>query len=302
VFGPNGTLLTADDSGFVYKFDIASGLAETDYSLGTTNLSRALLPVDGNEIVSPDSLCAVGTTGTCDYGGYFFGIQQWDMEISAGKGDVYGVGRSALAVTTLAGDGVQVWNMQTFLREASLVTPDQRPVTGIAVSPDDIAVAASTAGSGGAHKVYVWDPSSQALMATLTVPDRLGVAGAGAAATGTGTGSQADVMALDNGGGILAVSDGQRTAIYDTANRQLVATMPGGLAALSPDGTLVATEGTADGGHVEVRDAKTGKIAATLVIPAAGVKPSTVTFSPGGQSIAVGGGNSDTYVWDLTRS
>jgi serine/threonine-protein kinase len=291
VFGPDGTLLTADQSGFAYKFDIASGQAERNYSLGTVNLSRALLPSDGNEIVVPDSLCAAGTAGPCDYEGYFFPLQEWDMGISAGKGDVYGVGRSALAVTTLAGDGVQVWNLQALSREAILTAPDLRPVTGIAVSPDDLAVAVSTASPDGMRKVYIWDPSSRTLMATMTVPGRLGAAEAG--------GALADGMALDDGGRTLAVSEGQSTAIYDVRSRRLVETVPGELAALSPDGTLVATAGK---GRIEVLDTRTGSTAATLAIPAAGVKPSTVVFSPDSKSVAVGCGNSDTYVWDLLRS
>ncbi|MGH3169524.1 MAG: WD40 repeat domain-containing protein, partial [Trebonia sp.] len=305
VFGPDGTLLTADQSGFVYKFDIASGLAESNYSLGTANLSKARLPLDGDEIVSPDSLCAVGTSGQCEYGGYFFKIQEWDMAISAGKGDVYGVGRSALAVTTAAGDGVQVWNLQTLGREATLATPDLRAVTHIAVSPDDIAVAVSTAGAAGTREIYVWDPSSQALMATLTIPARFNVAGTGVAGTGaapTGAGSQADAMALGDGGRMLAVSDGARTAIYDVPTRRLVALVAGGLVALSPDGTLVATTGAAGSGRIEVLDTRTGSLAASLAIPAAGVGPSSVVFSPDSKSIAVGCSNSDTYVWDLIGS
>ncbi|HSZ43257.1 MAG TPA: serine/threonine-protein kinase [Trebonia sp.] len=285
VFGPGGMLLTADQSGFVYKFNIASGQAAGNYSLGTTNLSQARLSLDGSEIVSPDSLCAPGTTGQCDYGGYFFNIQEWDMSITAGKGGEYGIGRSTLAVTAPAGDGVEVWNLQTFVREATLPTPDQRPVTSIAVSPDGAAVAVGTAGPDGTSKVYIWHPLSQALTATLTIPGR-----------------QAADIALDNGGGTLAVSDGQRTAIYNTWNRQRIATMPGGLDALSPDGTLAATADAGARGHVGLRETQTGQTAATLVVPAAGVGASTVVFSPDSRSVAVGCANSDTYVWDLTRS
>lgn len=314
VFGPAGTFDTIDQVGRAYTFDIASGRAVATFDLAGADLSGARLALDGQAIVSPGSRCDGGDRPPCVYHEYYFQTRGWAANIAGGRDTALGVGYVTLA--DARGDGAQVWNLQTGRHVADLADPDGRPVAGIAVSPDDSSVAVSAAGTGGTHKVYVWGISSpspaaaKTLKATLTVHGQLGYAdpdldGAPvpvSAAPDPGGGPVpvgAMFMALDSDGGTLAVSNGQRTAIYNVRSRRLITTVPDSLAALSPDGKLFATTDTAGDGRIQLRDTRTGKTVATVAAPAA---PSTITFGPGGQSVAVSCGNGDTYVWDLTRS
>ena len=316
VFGPAGTFDTIDQVGRAYTFDIASGRVVTTFDLAGADLSGARLALDGQAIVSPGSTCDGGETAPCVYHEYYFQTHGW-TNIAAGGGTALDVGYVTLA--DALGDGAQVWNLQTRRDVADLADPDRRPVAGIAVSPDDTSVAVSAKGTGGAHKIYVWgisgisSPSpatAKTLQATLTVPGQLGYADPDLDGAPVPTGAAPDpggaplpvgatFMALDRDGGTLAVSDGRRTEIYNVRSRRLVTEVPDSLAALSPDGKLFATTDMTGDGRIELRDTRTGKTMATVATPAA---PSTVTFGPDGQSIAVGCGNGDTYVWDLTGS
>jgi WD40 repeat protein len=102
-------------------------------------------------------------------------------------------------------------------------------------------------------------------------------------------------------GATLAVSDGLTTNVYSDTPRsaRLVTKAPGGLLALDPDGRLLATTDPVSGGDIDLRDASTGRKVATLAIPAAQARPSTVEFSSDGHSLAVGCDNGDTYVWRI---
>jgi serine/threonine-protein kinase len=313
VFGPDGTFDTIDQIGRAYTFAIASEREVSTFDLAGGDLSRAQLALDGQAIVSPGSGCDGGKLKPCVYHEYYFQTHGW-TNIATGGGTALGVGYVTLA--DAQGDVAQVWNLLTRQHVADLADPDRRPVAGIAVSPDDSSVAVSAEGAGGTHKVYVWgisSPSSAAaktLKAALTVPGQLGYAdpeldGAPVPVDGAPDPGSAPLpvgatfMALDSGGGTLAVSNGQRTEIYNVRSRRLITTVPDSLAALSPDGKLFATTDTAGDGRIELRDTLTGKTVATVATPAA---PSTVTFGPGGRSVAVGCGNGATYVWNLAGS
>lgn len=295
MFGPSGTLETVDEAGSAYTFDIGSGRVTNSYDLGNTDMNNARMTGDGESVIVPTGGCAASGPGSCDYEGFFFQVQEWDAKIVAGKGGAFGVGYDTLAVADPNGGGVQVWNMESLMRIADLPVPDQRPVTGVAVSPDDSVAAVGSAGLGGPHKVYVWNLNSRALSASLTVPLGFGAVAAGPR-------GDAVPMALDQGGGTLALSDGRRTAVYSVPSGRLLTMVTGGLTALSPDGTLFATTDPAGGGRVELHDTQTGQVVANLVIPTAGITPSTVVFSPNSRSVAVGGDNAHTYVWDLSGS
>jgi len=313
VFGPAGTFDTIDQVGQAYTFDIASGRAVTTFDLAGADLSGARLALDGQAVVSPGSTCDGGEIAPCVYHEYYFQTRGW-TNIATGGGKALDVGYVTLA--DALGDGAQVWNLLTRRHVADLADPDGRPVAGIAVSPDDTSVAVSAEGTGGTHKIYVWGISSpspaaaKTLKATLTVHGQLGYAdpdldGAPVPVSGAPDPGAAPLpvgrtfMALDSDGGTLAVSDGRHTAIYNVRSRRLVTAVPDSLAALSPDGKLFATTDMTGDGRIELRDTRTGKTVATVATPAA---PSTITFGPGGQSIAVGCANGDTYVWDLTGS
>jgi serine/threonine-protein kinase len=313
VFGPAGTFDTIDQVGRAYTFDIASGRVVTTFDLAGADLSGARLALDGQAIVSPGSHCDGGDIAPCVYHEYYFQTHGW-TRVATGGGTALGVGYVTLAGAL--GDGAQVWNLQTRRHLADLADPDRRPVAGIAVSPDDTSVAVSAEGTGGTHKIYVWgiSPSSPAASktprATLTVPGQLGYADPEVDGAPVPTGAAPDpggaplpvggtFMALDSDGRTLAASDGRHTAIYDVRSRRLITRVPGSLAALSPDGKLFATTDMTGDGRIELRDSRTGKTVVTVAAPAA---PSTVTFGPDGRSIAVGCGNGDTYVWDLTES
>jgi serine/threonine-protein kinase len=314
-FGSDGTLDTVDGVGIAYRFDIASRRATSTYQLGDADLNGARLALDGQTIAVPGSGCADGSSA-CTYDEYFTKLREWDATITAGQGnpfgvgDAFGVGDVTLAVIDNSGDGVQVWNLQTLLKVADLTDPDRHPVTGIAVSPDDRNVAVSTDGTDGMQEIYVWHISSASPSAAATLTAALAVRGqlgdAAAAPGGAPEPAGSTSMALDTGGGTLAVSNGQRTAIYSVQSRRLVTTVPEGLAALSPDGKLFAT--TESDGPIQLRDVQTGKTVAALTTlattasAASRAAPSTVAFSPDGKSVAVGCDNGDTYVWDLTGS
>jgi hypothetical protein len=290
-FGPGGTLDAVGQNDTVYTFAVAARRAVGRFSLGRS-IGGALFSLDGQAIAAPGSGCAGGGPAPCSYEVFFFNVMEWDAKITAGPGSAASTGDYTMAVTDRQGDGVRVWNLRTLAPVADLTDPDHRPVGAIAISPDGSAVAAVGAGAASTRKVYVWNTASQAPAAVLTVPGKLGVAWATIDTAGT-------PIAL--AGTTLAVSDGVTTNVYSDTPRSArpVTTAPGGLLALDPGGRLLATTDPVSDGDIDLRDASTGRKVATLAIPAAQAVPSTVEFSPDGQSLAVGCDNGDTYVWHI---
>ena len=142
---------------------------------------------------------------------------------------------------------------------------------------------------GATRPVYLWDIAAKSIT-TLTVSARLGAPGRPA--------TQGYLpMALDAAGTALALSDGTKTHFYSVPAKRQTGTLPAGMAALSPDGTLMAAIGTHH--DIQLWNVAAAKVVATLTAPHESSAPSAVAFSVNGKSLAAGYKDGRSAVWNL---
>ncbi|MCL2583367.1 MAG: protein kinase [Streptosporangiales bacterium] len=296
-FGPGGTISSADQSGLVSTFNIASQRAANSFSLGTgtAGVASAQLTLDGSRIVRPAAACtAVG----CPYAASSATGPGAVTRIHGGPVPVFSVGYDTMADSGDRGTGVNVWNVKTGEPVAKgLASPDHGVVKAAAMNPKGGAVAVSSGASGTSHHVYWWSLRSgtPGPVATETVPASMGLPWASPGVNG---------LPMGLTGQTLALSDGQTTDIYRALPNQPAQAQKynvlGGLMAISPDnGNLVATTDQNSASSIDLTDAGTGQRTATLNLPAA---PASVVFNADGTSVAVGCANGDIYVWSITGS
>jgi serine/threonine-protein kinase len=291
-FGPGGTVRAVDGNDTAYDYAIASRSVVGETPLGSYGSDGALFSLDGESIASPGSGC-VGGPGPCSYEVFFYNIMEWDARITAGPGSAAAMGDFTMAVTTRQADGVQVWNLRTLERVATMTDPGHRALGALALSPDGSTVAAVSAGAGSSRRVYVWSTASPAAPAVISVPGELGVARPTADQAGT---------PLAVAGSTLVASDGLTTNVYHLGARRQVTSVPAGLLGLSPDGKLVVTTDPQNAAAVDLRNAETGQTVAALAVPGQQNPPSTVAFSADGDSLAIGYDDGEARLWHLAES
>jgi serine/threonine-protein kinase len=294
-FGPGGTLRIVDkDAESAYTFALASQRVTGHNDLGVLVSNGGLLTPDAQSVVSPSSGCLPGGLGPCTYQVFQYNGQGWDVDTPAGSGSPVAVGESSMAITTGTGDTIQVWNLQTLAPVATVTEADDHSPGSIALSPDGGTVAAVSSATGTTHPAYVWNVTSAAAPAVLSIPGDLGV-------NRTSQNNQSR-LPLAVAGSTLAASDGQTTDVYHLGTQQPVTSVPADLLALSPDGQLVATSDQLSPSTTDLRGAATGQIAASLAAPGEQDPPTSVDFSADGRSVAVSYEDGLTRVWRISES
>jgi WD40 repeat protein len=291
---PSGTLRIVDSTAASYTFGLASQQVTSHADLGVLGTNGGLLTLNGQSFAAPGAGCLPGGVGPCTYQAFQYKDKDWDVSTSAGPGSPVAVGDAAMAFTTRAGDGVQVWNLQTIAPVATVTAPDHRSVASIALSPDGGTVAAVSAATGKTHPAYVWSVASASAPAVLQIPGNLGV-------TQTSQNNQSR-LPLAVAGPTLAASDGLTTNIYHLGTRSPATPVPADLLALSPDGELVATSDQLSPADTDLRDAATGQTAVTLTAPGEQAPPTSVVFSTDGRYVALSYEDGVTCVWRISES
>ena len=293
-FGPGGVLRVDDATATAYTYTVASRHVRGSADLSAFGSEGGLFSLDGAAFAAPRDGCLPGGTGPCSYQIFTYDVRQWTSQIKAGRGSPDAMGDFTMAVTSESGDGVQVWNLRTFVPVATVTDPDHRPLGILALSPDGSTVAAVSAGAGNTHEAYVWKTASPAApTSVLSVPGNLSARAYQVSQSGT---------PLVLAGSTLAASDGLTTNVYHLGSRSHATSLPGDLLALSPDGKLVATTDQQNPAAVDLRNAATGQTAATLAVPGEQDPATSVVFGADGRSLAVSYNNGATYVWRLTES
>jgi serine/threonine-protein kinase len=293
-FRQDGMLRVDDATATAYTYAVASRHVSGSADLSGFGSEGGLFSLDGTAFAAPGAGCLPGGTGPCSYQVFFSDVGQWTSQISAGRGSPDAMGDFTMAVTSESGDGVQVWNLRTLVPAATVTDPDHRPLGILALSPDGSTVAAVSAGAGNTHEAYVWNTASPAApTSVLSVPGNLSARAYQAGHSGT---------PLLVAGSTLAASDGLTTNFYHLGSRSPATSLPGDLLALSPDGKLVATTDQQNPAAVDLRNAATGQLAASLAVPGEQDPATSVVFSADGSSLAVSYDDGATYVWRLTES
>jgi hypothetical protein len=303
-FGQNGTLDTVDSTGNVFVFDIASHSTFKTLPLGKIlgvgglGAGGALLSPDGGTLVDPSGAGCVQGSAACELTLFDVATRQTGTATVAFK-DVISIGDGTLAAIDSIRDGIDLVNLASGANVGELTDPDHHYIVGTAISRYGLVLATSSNGGTTMHTVYIWNVASRTVTKTLTVPEDAGFIGITPGAIGP-------PLALNRDGTTLAVADGFTTYVYDVQTGRLISKIPAGLAALSPDGTLIAAVGKTTGkttgktvGEVRLWDVSTGKVAATLPRLPAGTAPSTVAFSADGKSVAVGYDDGSTFVYRI---
>jgi WD40 repeat protein len=158
--------------------------------------------------------------------------------------------------------------------------PTGEPATGVSFAPDGARIAAS-----GGFGAAIWDVDSGRLLTRFEGHDgwvdRIHFSRDGArvvTASGDGTARVWDV------------STGTQQTLIRERNHPILD------AAISPDGTLVATM-VNDPGIVRLWSASTGKLVRTILRP--GAFAGSVAFSNDGQIVAAGLGDGTLHLWNL---
>ena len=296
-FNAGGTLETASRAGLTV-WNLASQTVKTSRHFGFS-FSGALLSPDGTMAAVPADPGSV-TTGcgsggpNCDYL-FYGGLPGGHRRGTAPDPPPNSVANESVSDTSLVtvdsvGDGTEIWGESGTLI-AALTDPDAHFILGTAMSADGSVLATSSDSTKKTHSVFVWSIASKKVTATLTVP--------GVTADNGNVEGSAIPMAFDSDGKTLAMTDGTDTYVYDVATHGLIATVPAGLQALSPDGTLLAAIGPKG---YQIWDVSTGKPVATLTIPRSARNGQAMfSFSADGKAVAMGCANGTTYVWDLSR-
>jgi hypothetical protein len=267
-FGQNGTLDTVDSTGNVFVFDIASHSTFKTLPLGKIlgvgglSAGGALLSPDGGTLVDPSGAGCVKGSAACELTLFDVATRQTGTATVAFK-DVISIGDGTLAAIDSIRDGIDLVNLASGANVGELTDPDHHYIVGTAISRYGLVLATSSNGGTTTHTVYIWNVTSRTT---------------------------------------LAVADGFTTYVYDVQTGRLISKIPAGLAALSPDGALIAAVGKTTGktaGEVRLWDVSTGKVAATLPRLPAGITPSTVAFSADGKSVAVGYDDGSTFVYRI---
>jgi len=300
-FGKNGTLDTVDSNGNAYVFDIASpGAFKTlplakFLSLGSLGTAGVLLSPNGGTLVDPSGDGCANGSAACELTLFDIATRQQTGTATVAFKDVISIGDGTLAAIDSIRDGIDLVNLTFGTDLGELTDPDHHYIVGTAISRDGLVLATSSNGGTTTHTVYIWNVASRTVIKTLTVPQDTAFIGITPGAIGP-------PLALNSDGKALAVTDGVATYVYDVQTRQLISKIPAGLAALSPDGALIASVGNTVGktvGEVRLWDVGTGKLAATLPRLPTGIRPSTVAFNADGKSVAVGCDDGSTFVYRI---
>ncbi len=229
---------------------------------------------------------------------------------------------------------IVLWNVASGKVVTTLVDPGGRGVGGgVAISPDGALLAAADAN----NITYVWNLATGKLARKLddaTGQDTFGVAfsPAGdtlAVADGDGhaylwnaaTGERMNALAgtakvvmhavafTPDGKTLVGADDGGRVYLWDVASGRLITRLDGpstqaaNSVAISRAGDLIAAAFISSGQHKEssilVWDLSSRKLVATFHDPGTG-GAFRVTFSADGRTLAVGDGNANAYLWDLS--
>lgn len=298
-FGPGGTLETVDRIGGAHVYGIGSERPRTSFPVRSAyapNDDDVQFGLSGEEFAVPVGPCTGFGATPCSYDVYDVAKRQRVASVAAGSLAAAGTGDFALGVVNddTVGDAVRIWDMRALDTIATLTEPGDRVVETVAVSPDARTAATASDTVGGTHRIHIWNLASQTVTATLTVPRSMG-------ARWTTVLQAGKPMAL--GGTTLAISDGLTTETYSLGSpARPSATKSGGLLALSPDGTLLATTDPASANTVELWNTETGKKAAALVVPEAQPFMARAVFSADGNHFAVNCKSGRTYVWAVARS
>jgi serine/threonine protein kinase len=295
-FTPDGTLITADDEGNAYVWNVATRAAKRTVSGSAASQFFALSPdgstlavvVSGRDIDSRSTVSSETTGSEFNWRNVYGGAIPGDLILERGQAALSYTGVLALpAPAGAARRGVYVWDTVTGTETTRLIPPDNGVVTSVAVSPDGDAVA----GGQTNGVTYVWDEiqSGDNSPAFTLHNDSLVYLSA----------FSADDKRL------ITVDWHGRAQVWDCTTGRLIATLSGmtssltNAVALSPDGALVAA---GDVKGVSVWNVSTDTLIATLPNPGSGVE-ATFAFSPDGKELAVADSNGNTAfvnIWKIS--
>lgn len=190
--------------------------------------------------------------------------------------------------------GIYLWNTRTWglARPQPLLDPGTRTLSGIAFNPQGTLLAAADKNGG----IYLWNTANWTLAAgPLTGPGSKGLPGG---------------VAFNRDGSLLAAGDADGYVyVWNVGSRTLAAALadtdkfPVGGVAFSPKGNIVAATTDNNLEHVKeeitvVWDLSTNRRTGFTDPDSAG--EFRLTFSPNGNTLAVGDRNASTYLWDMS--
>jgi hypothetical protein len=294
-FGKNGTLETVDGEGNAYIFAMASSGIPKTLFLGKIyglSMNGALLSPDGGTLVDPSGAGCVKGSAACELTLLDLASEQRNGTATVAFKDIISIGNGTLAAIDSIRDGIDFVSLATGADLGGVTDPDHHYIVGTAISRNGLVLATSSNSGTATHTIYIWDVASRTVTKTLTVPEDAGFSGITPGAIGP-------PLALNRDGTTLALADGDTTYLYNVKTGRLIRKIPAELAALSPDGTLVATVDKARG-EVRLWAVGTGKVAASLPRLPPKVMPSAVAFSADGTSVAVGCDDGGTLVYRVS--
>jgi WD40 repeat protein len=227
-----------------------------------------------------------------------------------------------------AQDSVQAWSLeQTPQSQYALLTAAANPLVAVdpgttealsgAFSPDGTTMAVGYGSLGGSSWVQLLDPYTDAKIGGQLAVLRPSAPGSPAMAHGPSAEfGMTDInnlllpVAFSPDGKTLAVGQGSRLSLWNTASGKRISTMPAFLTgaadslAFSPDGKTLLVSGLlcgGDSGCAELWNVATGKEIGTP-FGAAGLPGVLAAFSPNGDMVATTGPGSTVRLWSTATS